>query len=235
MIIFQRVTDEPKIAGRERLLAADVDMDIPPGRYALLTDNILIKKPAVDLIAGLRPPHIGRIDFGGLTSWPIGRPAFLRGKVTGRHVVMLLSGLYGLDVRLANAILENTLTEPGNLDEVVEYWSVEFRHEFGFAVALLPSFDVYIVEGVFPYLKDRFTYLWRSLFDEKSAYKTLVSASSRVADLTEYCEKAIIFSKGRLEITDDLKAAIDEFPPRPPAPDPQKGFERTDEPADDIL
>lgn len=76
MISFQRTSDEPEIAGIRRQIASSVDLDIPTGRYALLTSDPLAKKPAVDLLAGLRPPQVGRISFIGLTSWPIGRPAF---------------------------------------------------------------------------------------------------------------------------------------------------------------
>ncbi|UVK50237.1 hypothetical protein DBIPINDM_007550 (plasmid) [Mesorhizobium sp. AR02] len=233
MISFQRASDEPEIAGIRRQIASSVDLDIPTGRYALLTSDPLAKKPAVDLLAGLRPPQVGRISFIGLTSWPIGRPAFLRGNVTGRHVIALICRLYGLDMHVSNAVLETMVTDPRHINGKVEHWPAEFRYEFGLAAALLPPFDIYIVEGVFPFLKDRFSYLWNTLFEKQSAGKMLIAGSNRVADLSKYCDRAIVVNRGRVTIANDLKKALDRYPPRVASYDAQKEFE--DELADDPL
>ncbi|KAA3441935.1 ATPase [Mesorhizobium sp. SARCC-RB16n] len=233
MIAFQRTSDGPEIAGIRRQIASSVDLDIPTGRYALLTGDPLAKKPAIDLLAGLRPPQMGRVSFIGLTSWPIGRPAFLRGNVTGRHVIALICRLYGLDMHVSNAAIEMIVTDPRHIDGKVDHWPAQFRYEFGLAAALLPPFDMYIVEGVFPFLKDRFSYLWNTLFERQSSGKMLIAGSNRVADLNRYCDRAIIVNRGRVAIANDLKKALDRYPPRAASYDVQKEFDN--ELTDDLL
>lgn len=215
MIALEKVSDEPRLLGGRPCLAHEVDLDIPTGHYALLSRDPALKKPAVDLLAGLRPPERGKVHIVGLPSWPIGRAGFVRGKMRGRHVVALVARLYGLEVSLANAIVETLLTDPGPIEDRLDQWTPDFRREFGMAVALLPPFDVFVMESAFPFLKDRFTYLWKALFEERIEGKMLIVASPRVTDLTEYCDRAIVLDGGRIVVAHDLKEALEQYPPRP--------------------
>jgi capsular polysaccharide transport system ATP-binding protein len=231
MILLSRVTDTPRVAGSKRLLADRVDLDLPVDRYALLTGDPHLRRPAIDLLARLRPPHAGHVTAVGSSSWPIGRPGFIRGKVTGRHIVALVARLYGLDMALSNGILETLLTSPAQLDELSTHWPIEFRREFVFAIALLPPFDIYIVDAPFPSPRDRFGQMWRVLFDERTEGKTLITSSTRGRDLVEFCSKAIIFDRGWATVTDRLEEALDQYPP---VATPPERIDRQEEPDEEI-
>lgn len=232
MITLENVHDHPFVGPTRHDLFRGVDLVIPPGRYALLARDPSIRKPAIDLLAGLRPPQHGRIRLGGRCSWAIGRAGIIRGKINGFHIIGLIARLYGLDQRMCIAVVSELLSEPDVLRELVEHWSGTTRMEFMHAVALLPRFDIYVVDGTFPFAKSRFTTLWRALFDERTAGKTLILSTVRANEVRDHCDSALVLHHGRIELTHDLDQAVAKYPPRAAAEDARR--ERGAEPIVDI-
>ena len=57
MIHLNGVTDEPYAFGSRQPLLAGADLDIPVGRYALLSPAPELHRQIVDVLCGLRPPR----------------------------------------------------------------------------------------------------------------------------------------------------------------------------------
>ena len=208
------ISDAPRIADAPRLLAREVTLDIPPGNYALLARDPLVARHLIDLLAGVRPPQQGRISAHGRVSWPVARPGFIRGKVTGPQIISFVARMYGLDLDVCMGFMNEMLTDPEGMGENIEHWPPVLRMEFNHALALLPVFDVYIVDGVFPYGDRRFTRLWRGLFAARSQGKTTILFTSRLSEAREHCTQALVLDNGSLSI-EDLETALCKFPPRP--------------------
>ena len=80
MIHLNGVTDEPYAFGSRQPLLAGADLDIPVGRYALLSPAPELHRQIVDVLCGLRPPRQGFVKHEGSVSWAIGRQGFIEAR-----------------------------------------------------------------------------------------------------------------------------------------------------------
>ncbi len=190
-------------------------MIIPQGRYALLSREPLLRKPAISLLAGLRPPQGGRVRHVGRCSWPIGRPGFIRGELTGLQIIGLIARLYDLPEKSCVAFMREILTDPESLRTRMSHAPMRDRAEFGYSLALLPQFDLYVFDGVFPSFVDRFTSLWLRLFSQRIEGRTLILSTTRAMEARHHCTSALILDAGHIRIDSQLDQALYDFPPRP--------------------
>ena len=215
MIDFLDVSDAPHVYGEEISLLADLNFHLPAGRYALLSRTPEYHQPLVDLLAGLRPPGRGRVSVSGTISWPIGRQGFLRGRASGLDFIRLVSAIHQVNADQAEDLVTLLVSRPDLLERSVIKWPLHVRQEFTFALALVPDFDIYVIDGAIPFEPTRFTRLWQALFEERLVGKTLVLSSYRPQQMLDYCAKALVYEERGLLIDDDLEACIERFPLRP--------------------
>ena len=215
MIDFLDVSDTPRIYGEDLPLLQGLDFHLPAGRYALLSRTPEYHRPLVDLLAGLRPPRRGRVQLAGTISWPIGRQGFLRGRASGLDYIRLVSAIHQIATEEATDLVTLLVSRPDLLERPVMTWPLHVRQEFTFALALVPDFDIYVVDGAIPFEPTRFTRLWQALFEERLVGKTLILSSVRPQQLLDYCAKALVYGGGGLTIDDDLEGCIERYPLRP--------------------
>lgn len=214
MIHLNGVTDEPYAFGSRRALLSNVDLDIPVGRYALLSPAPELHRQIVDVLCGLRPPRQGFVKHDGNVSWAIGRQGFIRGKANGLSMIDFVSEMYEIDADATHELVADLVSDPRTLAKPMEHWPLYARQEFSFALALAPAFDVYVIEGAIPFEPCRFTRLWLALFEERLVGRTLILSSYRQNQLADYCFKGLIYERSALSIEDDLDQCIRRFPPR---------------------
>lgn len=212
MIRIEHLTDCPFVSGQRRKLLSDVNLFVPNGRYALLSSTPQFRKPVIDLLGGTRPPLRGTVTTVGRSSWPLGRKGFLRARVTGYQMIRLIASLYHLDVGLAEEFIIDILDEPSLLRERLDHWPVIATQEFSYALAILPTFDIYLIDGFMPRNATRFSRLWQALFEERTAGKTLIFSGIREGQISDYCLSALILDNGALWIENDLEQAIRKYP-----------------------
>ena len=208
MLDFDRVTDIIPNRPSTRHLS-NCTLHIPTGRYVLLGKDTYSRRAVVDLITGVRPPTTGKVRRLGRCSWAIGRSGFIRGKVNGHQVLRLITTLYRLDHELCEGFVLEAVSRPEVLDQSIERWDPVMRQEFGHTIALLPGFDIVVIDGVLPYGNGTFSRIWSILFDEKTAGKTVILSTTRASDVHKFCQR----------ISHHLERAIAKFPPRPPIVD----------------
>lgn len=214
MIHLHNVTDEPYAFGRRQPLLAHVDLDIPVGRYALLSPTPELHRQIVDVLCRLRPPRQGYVRHEGSVSWAIGRQGFIRGKANGLRMIEFVAELYGIDADATVDFVSDLISDPKSLATPMEHWPLYVRQEFSFALALAPAFDVYVIEGAIPFEPCRFTRLWLALFEERLVGRTLVFSSYRQNQMADYCFKGLVYEGSTLRIDDDLDGCIRKYPPR---------------------
>jgi capsular polysaccharide transport system ATP-binding protein len=214
MISLHNVSDSPTLFGSTTPLLAGVDLEIPQGRFALLSHTPEVHRTVIDVLAGLRPPKQGFVQHKGLVSWPLGRQGFVRGKTSGAHMIKLVSSLYRVDYDLCFELVADLLTSPEHLARPMEHWPLYTRQEFSFALALAPEFDVYVIDGALPLESCRFTRLWLALFEERLVGRTLILSTYRQKQMADYCTKGLIYERSSLRIDDDLDECIRQFPAR---------------------
>lgn len=214
MIHLNGVTDEPFTFGDRQPLLTNANLDIPAGRYALLSPTPELHRQILDVLCGLRPPREGFVQHGGRVSWAIGRQGFIRGKANGLRMIEFVSEMYELDAADTAEFVADLVSEPKILAKPMEHWPLFVRQEFSFALALAPAFDVYVIEGAMPFEPCRFTRLWLALFEERLIGRTLIFSSYRQNQLADYCFKGLVYERSALRIEDDLDRCISQFPPR---------------------
>lgn len=214
MIHLNGVTDTPLAFGHRQALLAHAQLDIPVGRYALLSPTPELHRQIIDLLCGLRPPRQGFVHHDGSVSWAIGRQGFIRGKANGLSMIELVSQMYEIDADATYELVADLVSDPKSLSRPMEHWPLYARQEFSFALALAPAFDVYVIEGAIPFEPCRFTRLWLALFEERLVGRTLILSSYRQNQLADYCLKGLIYERSALRIEDDLDQCIRKFPPR---------------------
>jgi capsular polysaccharide transport system ATP-binding protein len=127
--------------------------------------------------------------------------------------------IYDLDRRSSEEFVGEMIDYKPMLGEVVEKWLPLERAEFAQAVALLPRFDAYVTDGNVLFSQGRFGVLWRQLFEQRTAGRTLIISSFHASNFVSFCEKALIVDDGAIWIEDGLEDAMTRYPPRPPAPE----------------
>lgn len=214
MIDLMNVTDVVRVGKIEAAVAIDVSMQIPRGRYVMMAPLPQVRRPAIDVLCGARPPKSGAIGWSGRPSWPIARAGFVRGRLTGFQIIELIAGIYQLDRNLCIHIVEEMLSFPRVLGEHVLTWDALSRQEFGHTLALIPVFDTYFVDGALPSRRDSFTRKWRELFEQRIEGKTFILAAININDCKEFCDRALILDDGRIEIGYQVDECLDKYPLR---------------------
>ncbi|MGE8637320.1 MAG: ATPase [Achromobacter sp.] len=225
MIDLDDVCDNPRLFGTRGTLLSHVTVNIPHGRYALLSGQPEVHRALIDVIAGLRPPRRGRVRHTGLVSWPVGRQGFVRGRATGFRMMELVCDLYGIAVAPTIDFVSDLLTSPHYLAQAMEHWPQYARQEFSFALGLVPAFDLYVIEGAIPFEPCRFTRLWQALFEERIVGRTLILSTYRQHQIADYCTKGLIYEHERLRVDDDLDGCVIQFPARQSRADSGAGNE----------
>lgn len=215
MIDLFAVTDHLEVYGQQVTLLEDLDFHLPAGRYALLSPTPEYNRPVIDLLAGIRPPHRGRVEISRSISWPIGRPAMVRGHANGLAVINLIADLYDVDRNGAADVVTMLVSRPDTIGQPMETWPPYVRQEFIFALGLVPEFDIYVIDAPVPFEDARFTRLWQALFEERLVGKSLILSSHRPKQLLDYCARALVHDAGGLAIEHDLEQAIERYPARP--------------------
>ena len=214
MIQLNGVSDEPYAFGDRQPLLANASLDIPVGRYALLSPMPEMHRQLLDVLCGLRPPSQGFVRHQGRVSWAIGRQGFIRGKASGLAIIDFVSDMYETDFDATHELVADLVSDPKCLAKPMEHWPLYARQEFSFALALAPAFDVYVIEGSIPFEPCRFTRLWLALFEERLVGRTLIFSSYRQNQLADYCFKGLIYERSALRIDDDLDQSLLRYPPR---------------------
>ena len=215
MIQLDAVTDQLELFGRKVTLFEDANFSLPPGRYALLSQTPEYHRPIIDVLAGVRPPLRGRVRISRSISWPLGRPAMVRGRAKGTAIIDLVANLYDVDRHKATEVVAMMVSRPAYIDQPMGTWPPYVRREFIFALGLVPNFDVYVIDTTIPFEESRFTRLWQALFEERLVGKSLILAAAHAKQLLDYCAKGLVYDASTLRIEPDLEQCIEQYPVRP--------------------
>jgi capsular polysaccharide transport system ATP-binding protein len=214
VILLTDVTDNPVVFGVKQSLLEDANLLLPQGRYALLSRSPELHRVLIDVLAGLRPPEEGYVRHEGLISWPIGRMGFSRGRLKGIDIIKFICSLYGINHRQCSDFVQDILSNPEYVDMPMDTWPPYVRQEFLFALALVPPFDIYVIDAAIPFEPSRFTRLWQALFEDIIVGKTLILATYRREQLTDYCSKGLIYENRGFRIDEDIDSCLDRYPIR---------------------
>ncbi|MDK9696781.1 MAG: hypothetical protein OEL76_10335 [Siculibacillus sp.] len=226
MIEFAAVDYRIRTAKGETRILVDMTGALPRGRYVLLTEDPQSRIALVDLFCGLKQPQVGRIVHHGRVSWPIGRLTHFRSGLDGYSTVEFFADIHALDRRRTLDFVREFCDLDGLLARRMTSWPGQASLRLGLGLALLPDFDIFVVDGSLLVGDPNFQRRWVEAFHERSRKGTVVMSTTQKAAIGMFCDYALIADHGRLFITEHVAEAIDLYPSRAAtaeAPEPDDG------------
>ncbi len=197
-------------SGHERRVILDhVTLDLPAGRsIGVFGANGAGKSTLVRLIAGVEPLDCGRILRRGTVSFPLGFGGTFHPHLSGRENVRFLARLYGADIAASLEYVERFAELGAYFRAPVETYSSGMLARLAFGTCLAIRFDLYLIDEVTAVGDARFRRKCQEAFEARAAESDVVIVSHDEGTIRAWCDMGIVLDQGRLEVFDDLDAAI---------------------------
>lgn len=207
MILLSEVHHNTKRHGKTVDLLDGATYAFGDGHVGLLVESSVAAEVFFDLLVGYIKPKQGRIRRYGRVSWPIGRIHAFRNQLTGRKNLRMLCSLYELDYDECEHMAYDMMKIEKYFDRQAIEWPRELVLEFGYFAAILPEFDVYLVEGATNTSNEDFNEKWDRAFYRRIAGKRMIYQSLSERYMRKFVTSAVTLTNGRLTHYQDLDAA----------------------------
>ena len=182
---------------------------VPRQRMALVGSTRANTVAVLDLLCRRLVPQKGQIIYRGRVSWPLGHPGPFSVAVTGTQAISHFSILYGIERELAVAFMVEEFQRPDLLNTAISNWPRSLQHQFMLLMALIPSFDIYLIDANIVFEDDpAFTRRFLQLFNTRIADRTALFTVRQAQVIRQMCTAALVVDNGSIRYTDDVEAAI---------------------------
>lgn len=197
------------ITGR-RVVLGGTTLIIPEGSsIGILGANGAGKSTLVRLLSGVEPLDSGSIQRTGTVSFPLGFGGTLHPMLSGKENVRFLARVHGVDQDQALEWVER-FAELGEYFRMpVETYSSGMVSRLAFGACLAIEFDTYLIDEVTSVGDERFRRRCLEAFEERMDRSDVIMVSHDETTMRAWCDMGAVLSGGRLELYDDLEAAID--------------------------
>ncbi|MDO6728344.1 hypothetical protein Q4544_15495 [Cognatishimia sp. 1_MG-2023] len=183
--------------------------EFPIGYFALTAENRLFSRALIELICRKIAPQSGHIIRRGRISWPLGHAAPFSAVVTGKQAVSHISVLYGVSRQQTFKFVKENFSHPELLHTPMQKWQARDRSELLLWLALVPDFDVMIVDTSLVFTHSTsFSKRYLELFMEKTRGKTVLISPNQARFTKLICKSAIHVSEGKISVNADLEWAL---------------------------
>jgi capsular polysaccharide transport system ATP-binding protein len=205
-------------SGRERVYPLDnVSAAFEPGeRYVIFGMRGVGKTTLLRIISGIQQATGGSVQRGGLVSPPIGSPAVLTGDFP-LELIRLYAALYRIDYPGFKRFIEEFMEEyaglePSSLGMPFAELMPEARRALAYALSYGVPADFYLFDGMVAPVGNIALESWcKAAFEQRRANAATLYATRTTRDASKYGERGAILHNGKLELYDDLDAAIRDY------------------------
>lgn len=195
--------------GKKLSVIENAHLSLPPRTLALIGESRLAAVAVMDLLCRRLVPQQGEIAFNGSVSWPIGHTGPFSVAVTGTQAMSHFATLYGFDRRHGIAFMKAEFADPGIMTRPMLVWPKMLQTQFAMLMALIPDFDIYIVDTNLIMAEDAaFSRRFLELFNLRRKGKTTLITARQTKVLQAMCDGALVVADRRLYLQDDLDAAL---------------------------
>jgi capsular polysaccharide transport system ATP-binding protein len=181
----------------------------PVRKMALIAESRSNVVAVLDMLSRRLVPQAGQLRYAGRVSWPIGHTAPFSVAITGTQAVSHLATLYNLDRDLALDFLRAEFEVPEQLPKPILSWSRLHQTKFMMLMALVPTFDVYLVDGNLILPEDAaFSRRFLQMFLTRTHDSTVLITARQSRVVRMICDGAVVLRDGKLEFTEDIDAAL---------------------------
>jgi capsular polysaccharide transport system ATP-binding protein len=180
-------------------------------KLGLVGRNGAGKSTLIRLISGVEEPTVGAIERQMSVSWPVGLAGGFAPGLTGNDNIRFICRIYNKPIKLVHEYVEDFAQLGKFLSEPVRTYSSGMRARLNFAMSLAIDFDCYLIDEIIAVGDQRFVRRSHAELFEKRADRSLILASHSLETLRTYCSRALLIDGGRIQIFEDLDAALDAY------------------------
>jgi ABC-type polysaccharide/polyol phosphate transport system ATPase subunit len=201
---------------REIWALEEVSFEVSRGEaLGIVGDNGAGKSTLVKLLSGITVPTVGEVIIRGTLSALVEVGAGFNIELTGRENIFLGGAILGMDRREIGRKLADIIEFSGMGDQidapVKTYSSGQFLR-LGFSIAAQLEHQIFILDEVLAVGDISFQERCFARIDGlRRAGRTIVLISHDLAAIEHICDRAILLNKGRLLMTGEPRAVIDEY------------------------
>lgn len=234
MINFYEVTHTLRTSAGQAIGVLDrFSGALPKGHYAVLAAEGSARWEMSRLCSGVSAPNAGAVEREGRVSWAIGDVAPFKAFGEGVAAARFFSLVYGFDHDdVMHHIVSYAGIDPELLERPLAKVTTQTIQKIGLSLALLPDFDIYVVEGSVLVQDEEFNIRWLADFGRRLEGKMAIVTTSQAAAVRSLCDAALVLDRGRLLMTRDVAAAAARYGlPRPDVSTalPEASYEDRDE------
>ena len=212
MIFCEGVTKSyPMGSGRKQVLKG-IDLQVGRGEHiGFLGRNGAGKTTLIKLIGGVEMPTSGKIKRKMSVSWPLGFGGGFQGSLTGYDNARFIARIYGHEYREIRDFVEDFSELGAQLKMPVKTYSSGMRARLAFALSLAIEFDCYLIDEVIMVGDQNFHRKCHYELFEKRGDRALIFASHSADLVREFCNRAMVLSRGFGTIYSDVNEALDVY------------------------
>ncbi|MEO0030544.1 MAG: hypothetical protein RIS94_302 [Pseudomonadota bacterium] len=183
----------------------DVSFTFPREHMALTSDKRASTVAVMDLLCRRLVPQRGETIYRGRISWPIGHFGPFSVAVTGTQAISHFSILYGVERDLIVDFMVSEFDSPKKLNSAIYTWPHALQRQFMMLMALVPSFDIYLVDASILLADDPvFTRRFLEMFVARIKDRTALFTVRQSRFLKAICKSGVVIQEGKLTYTQDL-------------------------------
>lgn len=212
MIALQDICHGYKTKDGFHTVLDHVNIEFKPGHStAILGLNGAGKSTLIRIIGGAEHPRSGKVIRTSSVSWPIGFSGCFNGSLTGRENLRFVCRIYGADINLVTAFVEDFSELGEYMDMPFKSYSSGMRSKLAFGLSLAVGFDFYLVDEAFSVgdvvFRQKATKALQKLKDQAS----LIYVSHSINSVKLHCDRGAVLDNGILTSFDNLRDAIDLY------------------------
>lgn len=209
MIRVENVTKIYPVRDGSRIVLDNINFSLNKGeKIGILGRNGAGKSTLIRLLGGVELPTSGEIIRDMTLSWPLAFGGAFQGSLTGVDNIRFICRIYGVEYDRVYDFVESFAELGKYLQEPVKVYSSGMRARLAFALSLAIDFDCYLIDEVLSVGDANFHKKSHEELFVKRADKSMIIVSHELHNIKEFCSKAALLNKGKLQVYEDLDEAM---------------------------
>ncbi|WP_374276163.1 ABC transporter ATP-binding protein [Brevundimonas sp.] len=177
---------------------------------AVLGLNGAGKSTLLRMIGGVEKPDRGKVVKTVTVSPPLGITNTFNGALTGAENLKFVCRLYDIDIKRAEAFVEDFADLGPYFHEPVRTYSSGMRGRLAFGMSMAVDFQVYLIDEGLSAGDARFRQKSRDAFERRKSRSDIIMTSHNMNTIRDFCTRAVVIDDGNVTPFEDLDAA-EEF------------------------
>lgn len=175
--------------------------------YGILGVNGAGKSTLLRIICGAERPTFGEVRKDVSVSWRLGLVSSFNSSLTGMENLRFVCRIYDADIKEVSDFVEDFAEIGSAIHDPLRTYSSGMKSRLAFALSMAIRFQVYVIDESLAAGDYRFQKKCREEFDRRRKESDLLMTSHMPTAIQDYCDRAGVVHKGRLEMFDSVAEA----------------------------